>query len=434
MESIWMDAVSLPDFPALQGNIATDVLIIGGGMAGLLCAWQLQKAGVSCMVLEANTVASGVTQNTTAKITLQHGLIYEKLLKTLGKEKAQAYCLANHRALEEYVRLCQDISCDFSRRDNFIFSRTDPEVLERELEAMDLLGVPGFFSHTPELPFPTAGAVALADQAQFHPLKFAAALAKGLTIYAHSPVRELKKGVAVTDQGSVRAQAMVVATHFPFLNKHGSYFLKLYQQRSYALALEHAPVLEGMYLDQQENGLSFRSHNGALILGGGGHRTGKTGGNWQELEDVVRAYYPHAGITHRWATQDCMTLDGVPYIGRYSARTENLYVATGFNKWGMTGSMAAAQVLTELITGKGSEFESLFSPSRSMLCPQLGSNALEATRNLLNFSRPRCPHMGCALKWNPVEHSWDCPCHGSRFTEDGCLIDNPATGDLKKRP
>lgn len=433
MESIWMDGVSLPGFPALQGDVTTDVLVIGGGMAGLLCAYALQRAGVSCVVAEADTILSGATKNTTAKITAQHGLIYKTLLNKLGKEKARMYFQANQQAVEEYARLCQTISCDFSRRDNVIFSRTDLDALEAELDAMNALGIPGTFSQTPELPFPTVGAVLLAGQAQFHPLKFIGSIAGNLTIYERTPIRELKNGAAFTDHGRIRAETIVVATHFPFLNKHGSYFLKLYQQRSYALSLEHAPVLEGMYLEERENGLSFRSQNDSLILGGGGHRTGKAGGNWQALETVVRQYYPHAEITHRWAAQDCMTLDGVPYIGRYSARTENLYVATGFNKWGMTGSMAAAQVLTDLITGKGSEFETLFSPSRSMLHPQLGINALEAARNLLTFSTPRCPHMGCALKWNPVEHSWDCPCHGSRFTQDGKLIDNPATGDLKRR-
>ena len=214
------------------------------------------------------------------------------------------------------------------------------------------------------------------------------------------------------------------------MNKHGSYFLKLYQQRSYAISLENAPPLEGMYLDEQENGLSFRSYDGSLILGGGGHRTGKSGGGWKELEAFAREHYPEASITHRWATQDCMSLDGVPYIGRYSARTPNLYVATGFNKWGMTSSMAAAQILTDLITGKESPYAQVFSPSRSMLHPQLGVNALEAGKNLLTFSRKRCPHMGCALQWNPQEHSWDCSCHGSRFSSEGELLEGPATGDL----
>lgn len=433
MESIWTATEVLPSFPTLRGDHKTDVLIIGGGLAGLLCAYELGQAGVRCAVAEADTIGSGATKNTTAKITAQHGLIYSQLLKKLGEEKARGYYAANQRALEEYARLCGKIPCDFSRRDNFIFSRENPEALDRELAAMARLGIPGVFSQTPELPFPTAGAVMLPDQAQFHPLKFLRAISEGLTIYEHTPVRELKNGSAVTDQGIFQAEAIVVTTHFPFLNKRGSYFLKLYQQRSYALSLENAAALEGMYLEERKNGLSLRSWDGSLILGGGGHRTGKPGGNWQELEDAAKAYYPQARITHRWAAQDCMSLDGVPYIGRYSARTENLYVATGFNKWGMTGAMAGGQVLTGLITGRGSEFEALFSPSRGMLHAQLGINALEAVRNLLTLSTPRCPHMGCALKWNPQERSWDCPCHGSRFTQDGQLIDNPATGGLRKR-
>ena len=199
------------------------------------------------------------------------------------------------------------------------------------------------------------------------------------------------------------------------------------------LALKNAPIPEGMYLDAQENGLSFRSWGDNLLLGGGGHRTGKKGGGWAELEAFAREHYPDANIVSRWATQDCISLDGIPYIGQYSASTPNLYVATGFNKWGMTTSMAAARILTDLVRGRENPYASLFSPSRSILHRQLGVNALESTVNLLTPSRKRCPHLGCALKWNTQEHSWDCPCHGSRFSEDGKLLDNPATGDLPKK-
>lgn len=432
MTSIWQNA-EMPHFPPLRGEVHTDVLVIGGGMAGLLCAYKLQQAGINCTVAEAKTIAGGITRNTTAKITAQHGLIYRQLIDRFGVEQARLYLEANVQALAAYRTLCRDLDCDFSEQDNFIYSTTDRRKLEAELSALEALHHPGAFEEHLPLPFPTVGAVKFSNQAQFHPLKFLSAIAEDLHIYENTPVRQLKPGAAVTDHGKILAGAIIVATHFPFLNKHGSYFLKLYQQRSYALALENAQALEGMYLDEQENGLSFRSHNGALILGGGGHRTGKSGGGWQELEQFAQIHYPGAKITHRWATQDCMSLDGMPYIGPYSARTQNLYVATGFNKWGMTTSMMAAQVLTDTITGKGSPYEALFSPSRSMAHPQLGINAMEAAKNLLSFSTKRCPHMGCALKWNPQEHSWDCPCHGSRFTKDGKLIDNPATGDLKKR-
>ena len=267
-------------------------------------------------------------------------------------------------------------------------------------------------------------------QAEFHPLKFLGAIAGKLTIYEHTAVRELIGTRARTDNGSIAAEKIIVTTHFPFLNKHGSYFLKLYQQRSYVLALEGAADVHGMYIDERENGLSFRNSGELLLLGGGGHRTGKQGGCWQELSDFAAKAYPGAREVARWATQDCMTLDGMPYIGRYSARTENLFVATGFGKWGMTTAMAAAGILADLVQGRENPYAGLFSPSRSLLRPQLAINGLEAITNLLTPTTRRCPHLGCALKWNAQEHSWDCPCHGSRFTEEGKLIDNPATGDL----
>ena len=432
MESIWTDTAPLPHYPPLQGEVHTDALVIGGGMAGLLCACNLRKAGVNCIVAEARTIAGGITKNTTAKITAQHGLIYHRLINRFGPERTRLYYDANQQALEDLRRLCQGIDCDFKEQAHFVYSMDDPQILEEELSALEAISCPAaFVGHLP-LPFPTVGAVKFLHQAQFHPLKFLAAVCRDLTIFENTCVREIRKGLAITDQGRIHADSMIVATHFPFLNSHGSYFLKLYQQRSYALSLENVPPLEGMYLDAQENGLSLRSHQNGLILGGGGHRTGKAGGGWEKLEEFVRTHYPEAKITHRWAAQDCMSLDGIPYIGRYSARTPNLYVATGFNKWGMTSSMAAARLLTDLITGTGSPYAPIFSPSRSILHPQLGINAWEATRNLLTPTPKRCPHLGCALKWNPQERSWDCPCHGSRFTEKGKLIDNPAKRDLSR--
>lgn len=431
MESIWMD-VNLPHFEPLKDDIKTDVLIIGGGMAGLLCAQELTRRGIDCVVAEAREIASGITKNTTAKITSQHGLIYEKLTTKFGPDTAGLYLQANEAALGAYRRLCADIDCDFQEEDNFIYSTSDRDKLERELAALQAIGYPAEFADDLPLPFPTVGAVKFPNQAQFHPLKFLAALAPKLRIYERTPVRALIKTSAITDHGVISADKIIVATHFPFLNKHGSFFLKLYQQRSYAISLDGAKIPGGMYLDEKENGLSFRSHRGALILGGGGHRTGKEGGGWRELERTAAALYPGALITRRWATQDCMSLDGMPYIGRYSPLTENLYVATGFNKWGMTTSMVAAQILADLVQGKENPYAEIFSPSRSMVHPQLGINMLESTKNLLTPTAPRCPHLGCALKWNKQEHSWDCPCHGSRFTANGKLIDNPATGDLKK--
>ena len=433
MESIWQESARLPQFPQLWGKVSTDVLVIGGGMAGLLCAYQLQNAGGDCMVAERKQIASGVTGNTTAKLTSQHGLIYSKLSKQFGLEAARLYLEANEKALCEYRTLSSKIPCDFEIQSHTVYSRQDIGALEAELEVLSRLGYPAELVKNTALPFPIAGGIRFPHQAQFHPLKFLSSVVRNLSVYENTPVISLTDSGAATEHGVIHANAVIVATHFPFLNKHGSYFLKLYQQRSYVLALRNAPLPDGMYLDAEENGLSLRSWDGKLLLGGGGHRTGKNGGGWTELEAFVQSHYPDAEIVSRWATQDCMSLDGLPYIGQYSASTPNLYVATGFNKWGMTTSMAAAQILTDLVCGKENPYAALFSPSRSILHRQLGVNALEAAVNLLTPSRKRCPHLGCALKWNEQEHSWDCPCHGSRFSGDGRLLDNPATGDLPKK-
>lgn len=429
MNSIWTATADMPSFAPLDGDLNTDTLILGGGMAGLLCAHYLDRAGVDYALVEAGRLCGGVTGNTTAKLTFQHGLLYGKLLRTFGPERARLYLEANRAALGRFRELCRDIDCDFQERDAYVYAGGDCRELDRELEALSRLGFPAELVRTPELPMPTAGALKFPKQAQFHPLKFAAAIARDLRIFGDTKVLELGRGTAVTNRGTIRAKRMIVATHFPLLNKHGAYFLKLYQHRSYVLALENAGSLPGMYVDQKETGLSFRNSGELLLLGGRGHRTGKPGGGWRELEDFAQRHYPQARIAARWATQDCMTLDGVPYVGQYSRRTEGLYVATGFNKWGMTSSMAAAELLADLLLGRANPYEELFCPSRSVLRPQLAANAWQSALGLLTPTAPRCPHMGCALKYNAQEHSWDCPCHGSRFGEDGTLLDNPATED-----
>ena len=302
MDSIWTKTARLPEFEALKADLKTDVLIIGGGLAGLLCAHALTKAHVDCALVEADSICSGITKNTTAKITSQHGLIYDRLVRTLGAERARLYLEANQRALRRYRALCREIDCDFVEQSAFVYARKDRRKLDSELEALSRLGFNADFSAELPLPFPVAGAVAFPDQAQFHPLKFAAHIAKGLSLFEHTKVLELMPGKAITTGGDIAAERIIVATHFPLLNKHGGYFMKLYQDRSYVLALKNAPALDGMYRDADEKGLSFRGWQDMLLLGGGSHRTGKAGGGWRELEAFARRCYPDAQIEARWAT------------------------------------------------------------------------------------------------------------------------------------
>lgn len=434
MDSLWEQDVLLPQFPRLEGDLRTDVLVIGGGLAGLLCAWNLQKSGVECMLIEENRLMHGVSGRTTAKLTSQHGLVYSKLLKTFGQEKAWLYWRANEDALAAFRDLARKTHCDYEPQTNYIYQKDGTEILEREQAAYERLRIPNVWKAALPLPFPVTGALGFPDQGQFHPMKLAAHLTKGLKIYENTKALAFLGNRVQTPRGTVTAEKIVVATHFPMLNKHGAYFLKIYQQRSYVIALETTQRLDGMYLDCEENGLSLRSAGKWLLLGGGGHRTGKAGQGWDLPESAAKKYYPQSRFVAGWATQDCMTLDAMPYIGRYSPATPNLFVATGFQKWGMTTSMVAATVLTDLIQGKDNPYEALFSPSRSIWHRQLLYNGVESAVNLLRPTRPRCPHLGCALRWNKAERSWDCPCHGSRFDARGKVLNNPATDDLKHPP
>ena len=432
MDSIWWVNVQLPQFPQLEEDLHTDVLVIGGGLAGLLCAWNLTRAGVDCVLIEEKRLMSGVSGRTTAKLTVQHGLIFDKILKKYGPEKARLYWQANRNAVAALGKLAQDIDCDFQIQDSYLYETDSTKSLDAEMDACERLGIPVQWEHSPPLPFPVAGALKFPDQGQFHPLKLASYLARDLHIYENTKAEAFLGSRVQTPKGLIQAQKIIVATHFPLLNKHGAYFLKLYQQRSYVIALENAPQIDGMYLDCAENGLSVRTAGPWLLLGGGGHRTGKKGLGWKMPEAAAEAFYPQAHIAARWATQDCMSLDRMPYIGSYSSTTPNLYVATGFQKWGMSSAMMAGMLLTDLIQGKQNPYAALFSPQRSMLHPQLLCNGVESVYNLIRPTRPRCPHLGCALRWNEAEHSWDCPCHGSRFDADGKVLNNPATGDIKR--
>lgn len=436
MESIWEKTAPRLSRPPLDGDMHTDILVIGGGIAGVLCAWFLEQAGADYILVEAKTVGSGVTGKSTAKVTAQHGLLYQKLLKSWGKERTRLYLEANLRAVDQYRALCGRLGCAFEGERAYVFSRSGRDTLLREVEAMEELGLKAVTARRLPLPFPVAGAVVMEGQGQLHPLEFLRTLAKDLRVYEHTKVQGLSPGTALTDHGVIRANKTVIATHFPILNKHGLYPLKMYQSRSYVLALKNAnaPAFDGMYVEDKTNGLSFRRWGDLLLLGGGGHRTGHKGGGWDQLRAFAKGWYPDAQEVAHWATQDCITLDGGAYVGQYSPRTPDLFVTTGFNKWGWTTAMAGGEILCDMLQGKANLYAPAFAPDRPMPLAAALGNAGEAALDLLRPTAPRCPHMGCALRYNPQERSWDCPCHGSRFDENGGLIDNPSTDDLKHRP
>ncbi len=427
MNSIWEGRGE--DFSPKDGSQRTDVLIIGGGIAGILCLDKLKRLGVDCLLIEKGKILEGVTRGTTAKITLSHGLIYHRLLKEMGYERAYLYLRAQRGALERYASLAKDIDCDYEVKDAFVYSRCDRRKVEEEIRALDELGLRAEYSEAHILPFEVAGALRVEKQAQFNPIKFLYKIAEGLPIQEKTAALNIKSGRVTTERGEIEYKRLIVATHFPIMNRHGGYSLKMYQHRSYVMALEGAERVCGMYVDEAKEGMSFRDYGDLLLLGGGGHRTGKRGGGFAELEAFRRAHYPNSRIIKRWATQDCITLDGAPYIGRYSLTTPNIYVATGFNKWGMSTAMVAANMLADMVLGIKSDYEAVFSPSRSMLRRELIENAVESAKNLITPFGPRCTHLGCRLIYNREEHSWDCPCHGSRYDKDGRVIDNPATRD-----
>lgn len=461
MQSLWSETAQIAARETLQGDISVENVVIGAGMAGILTAYFLQKSGKQVIVLEADRIAGGQTKNTTAKLTSQHGLIYYNLLKKAGKDRARGYAMANESAINAYEELIkkEGISCDFERLPSFLYT-TQPSgmrVLWQEAHVAKMLGISARFMESVnvgELPFPIKAAVCFENQAQLHPLKLIQELAPKLSIYENTNVLSVKKhqiqyqsltGTKSENRsqttGTITAQNIIFAAHYPFLNVPGFYFIRQHQERSYVLALEGGLTpqkLSGMYYGIDEGGLSFRSADGILLLGGGSYRTGKKSCHCEHvgysyLRKQAREYYPNAEEKAYWAAQDCMPHDCIAFIGKYSIFRPYWYVATGFQKWGMTTAMVAAQLISDRICGRENPYENVFSPQRWLLragiknlCVDIGESTAGLTKGLFGDKTSRCTHMGCHLEWNEEEQSFDCPCHGSRFDKEKQVIDNPA--------
>ena len=474
--SLWEKTVSLPAREALHGDIHTQVAILGAGMTGCLLGYRLKELGVDCVLLEAGTVGSGQTGHTTAKVTAQHGML-TKLVQKVGMERARLYVAANQLAGKEYAALAARLDRDVGYRQcpSYLYAQPGGTMLRQEANLEADLGLPAVFTTDTDLPFPIQGAVRLDSQAVFHPLAFLQAITGGLPIYEHTQAVRVRGHRIWTPHGTVTAKQIVFACHYPFRNVPGFYFLKLHQARDYVLGLENAAPLSGSYYGVDQGDLSLRPAEGLVLAGGCGHRSGHNaeGRRYEILAHRAAVYFPRSRVVVRWSAQDCMTPDGLPYVGPYSVFRPDWYVATGFNQWGMTNAMAAAMILSDLLCGKENGFAAAFSPRRfdaasvhgvlaqtvvaaknlgrqwflrprekaERLIPGHGGVVQQGGRKVgackdqdgtVQTIRTRCPHMGCQLEWNPDEQTWDCPCHGSRFRPDGTRINGPAQSDAER--
>lgn len=493
MSSLWLDYLENKSLNKLEDNLSFDVCIIGAGIFGLTCAYYLSKAGLKVCVLEKDSIVSKTTGHTTAKVTSQHNLFYSYLIDTFGTTVAKDYLSANEEAINNIKKIIDDekIKCDFEYQSNFVYTTNKTEVnqIKKEVEAVNSLGFPANFVTKTGLPFSIEGAVQFPHQAQFNPVLFSNGLVKSILnndgrIFENTTVFDVKNindsFESYTIDGKVKSKYVVLACHYPFLNFPGMYFLKMYQSTSYIVAIDTKKSLfNGMYISSSDPIFSFRAmnYNGKklLLLGGCEHKTGAKVSydeTYGLLENYARQLYPNCEIVSKWNTEDCISLDKLPYIGRFSNSIDNIFIATGFKKWGMTTSNVSANIITDLVLGNYNPYYDIFDSTRvhpiknkgelknivvdsvnSLFINKIKNSKVKFEDIALNSGgiieidntkvgiykdingkiyaiNPICTHLGCLLSWNDIDKTWDCPCHGSRFSYDGKNIYGPAFKDL----
>ena len=493
--SLWVKTCWPEDPPnILGGNLQADVVVIGGGITGLITAALLADGGTDVVVVEAGRLASGVTGYTTAKVTALHGMKYAQLEQNHSEDAARVYAEANSAGLStiDDLILRHEIDCDWEPASAFTYTTKSSSVDEiaEEAAAAQRAGLTAVTTTETELPFEVAAAVRLDEQAQFHPRKFclglAAALqARGVRIFEDSRVLDVDDGSPCKVEcasGTIEAGWVVLASHLPFLDR-GLFFAKAFPERSYALAWKRQSDGDrprGMYLSADEPTRSLRSAaDGHLIVGGESHKVGQepdTPGRYAAIEAWAQQNFGPGEVTHKWSAQDPKSVDGLPYIGRQLPGSQVL-VATAFAKWGMTNSAASARILTDLISGRdnawadtfdatrlggaitsssfykenfdavgrhliGDRLKTLRPPSAEDLKPGDGGiceykgekvAAYRDESGEIHAVSPVCTHVGCLVSFNPAETTWDCPCHGSRYTVDGEVIEGPALKNLEPK-
>ncbi|QFT87820.1 Gamma-glutamylputrescine oxidoreductase [Bacillus sp. THAF10] len=491
----WRQAASLSSFPTLKEDKKADVCVVGGGITGITTAYQLVQEGMSVILLEADQVLNGTTGHTTAKVTAQHGIIYDELIGHVGKEKATLYYQANQDALHFIKDMVnrKRISCDYNEQDAIIYAANeqDDQKLMKEWEAYQKLGIDSDLLTEIPLNLPIQSAITMKNQGQFHPLQYLSVLVnelveKGAEIFEHTVATDVVESnglQVVTKNGSkVSCDHLVIASHFPFYDGMGFFFTRMYAERSYVLAAktEKQPP-EGMYYSAGEPTRSLRyvtiGGEKIALIGGEGHKTGQgkdTIKHYEALRSFGEEILGIKEILYRWSAQDLYTLDKIPYIGRITSGHPNIYLATGYRKWGMTNGTAAALLIQDLILNRDNPYEHLFTPSRFVADPSLKkfiSTNMDVAGHLIEgkLDHPAtttdelgldegaivtingqragaykdnngelfcvdttCTHLGCEVEWNHGDRSWDCPCHGSRFSVHGDVLEGPADKPLKK--
>lgn len=492
LKSYWIASTKSTNYPTLKEDIKVDVAIVGGGIVGITAGYLLSKQGVKTAVLEASKILQGATAFTTAKITSQHGLNYDKLINSIGVERAKEYAEANESSIGFIENTINElnIDCDFQRTEACVYTNDNKYVkdIEKELQAASMLGIQAKVINELPIDIPIKSALIFEDQAQFHPRKYLLPLAEkiikaGNQIYENTEVFEVRPGksteLVVTNGKKVTAQKVIICSHFPCYDGMGLYLARLRPERSYAVAVNIKEKFPNLMLINAENPTrSLRAQNDGekqLILVGGDNHKVAHGNNFEEhyeaLEKFARNIFTVEDIPYRWSLQDYVTVDNVPYIGKIMSSKENIYVATGFKKWGMTNGTAAARILVDEIFGIDNPWKEVFDPTRKFTAQayaklftenfdvakeliigkiKSGEDGIDIKRDeakiveleghkygayrdeegKLHIVNTTCTHVGCELKWNDAEKSWDCPCHGSRFTYDGEILEGPATHRL----
>ncbi|WP_424237682.1 FAD-dependent oxidoreductase [Bhargavaea ginsengi] len=454
-EPLWLDTGYPRDqYPEAAGSLRCDVCIIGGGIGGIAAAEQLAKAGKDVIVLEKDRIFGSTTSHSTGKVTAQHDIIYSKLIKQFDLETARTYYQANERA----VRRAREIARDDEARplDSILYARTPlgTENLRKEWDAYKEIGIQGAFVNETELPFTVGSALSMHDELQIHPLRFGQRLARmavdaGARIYENSAVRKMhfkKRFVELENGADVTFSELIICTHYPLVGFQNLNIMKLQVNRSYIAAAKVSKELKNQYLGVDADSLSIRTAGidgqAYLMVSGSSHLAGMkedTGENYGELSEHLRKEFGVTEVSHRWSAQDPQTPDYVPYVGRITEDLSHIYISTGFRKWGLSGSLAGSEVLRDLIIGRQNEATQLYSPGRT----GFGAKLLQgikvsglvtgelAAGYTVRLDTPTCTHMGCKTRWNEGDRTWDCPCHGSRFREDGSVLEGPATRPLK---